>query len=748
MNAISMPRRPAAALALLGLLLLAAAPVAAQTASRLPAFAKELGQGDEKTYILADRAEYELDSGWVTFTGNVAIKYKGLELRSEQIRYNQKTGDAQAAGKVVLAGRDGSLWQGEKLDINLKEEAGKASKIDIYAKPFRILADQGTLAADKTYEIDNATLTTCTNDTDAFHYQVKTSRVRLRADHDVTAWGAVPYLFGVPFFYFPYYWKDLDTHYGFRFEPGYRSSWGPYLLSSYKMPLYRDKARDAYFDAKTSVDYRVDRGVAYGERLAWGAAEDAKGYLSAYYADDDEPPAGIEDPGRYRIRLNHAWNVADRDQILLNALYVSDDLFMENFFRDEHREMNQPDNYLTYTHLGDNYSAGVLGRVRLNDFYTQVERLPEAWFNLNSTELGESGVYVENATRAAYLNQEYDERYDPLPESYNVFRLDSDTQASMPLKFLGFLNVVPRAGYRATYYSKTIDSVVVATTTETVSTNEYGDVEYFTQTGTSRESHEAEADIRSLFELGTEVSFKAFGLWQDTPGNIWRHVSEPYADYTYIPEPNLVPDQLFQFDEVDELDKTHSVRLGLRNRWQIKPRGGLKTYERVYIDCFADVNLDPEADEESVESYNLDARYTPNTWLRFDLEGRYDVAEDQIDTAAIRLVAWHQIFSSDIEFRYRADDSSLLLANLTWHFNNAWSANVYERYEFETSQVEEVGSWLERRWDCIACRLYVSVEPGYDTLADGSTEEDDYKVSFLFWLTDFTPDNIREDGSR
>ena len=464
MKSIATPRRAAAALALLCCLLLASGGAAAQTASRLPSFAKELGEGDEKTYIVADRAEYELESGWVTFSGNVAIKYKGLELRSDNIRYNQKTGDAQAAGKVVLAGRDGSVWQGEKLDINLKDEAGKASKIDIYAKPFRVLADQGTLSADKTYDIRNATLTTCTNDTHAFHYMLHTRRVRLRGDRDVTAWGAVPHLFGVPFFYFPWYWKDLDTHYGFRFEPGYRSSWGPYLLSSYKMPLYRDKAIGAYFDAKTSVDYRVDRGFAYGERLGWGLGDEAAGYFSAYCADDEEPPVGIEDPERYRLRLNHAWNLSGRDQLLLNALYVSDDLFMENFFRDEYREMNQPDNYLAYTHLGDSYSAGVLGRVRLNDFYTQVERLPEAWFNLNSTEIGETGVYFENSTKASYLNKEFDERYDPLPESYDVFRFDSDSQATLPLKFFGFLNVTPRAGDRATYYSKTLDSVLVAST--------------------------------------------------------------------------------------------------------------------------------------------------------------------------------------------------------------------------------------------------------------------------------------------
>lgn len=707
-------------------------------------------RGDEKTYIIADHAEYELDSGWVTFSGHVAIRYQNLELRSDQIRYNQKTGDAQAKGKVILAGSDGSLWQGEALDINLKNEAGKVDHIDIYSKPFRVLADQGTLSTNKTYEIQNATLTTCTNETHRFHYQVKTKRVRFRPDRDITAWGAVPYLFGVPFFYFPYFWKDLNHHYGFRFEPGYRGSWGPFLLSSYKTPFYLDdnKERGRFFDSKTSVDYRHKRGFAYGERLGWGSKENAMGYFSAYYLEDEDLPNTVEDPERYRLRLNHSWNLTARDQLLLNALYVSDDLFMPNFFRDEHREMNQPDNYLSYTHIGDSYSAGLLGRIRLNDFYTQVERLPEAWFNLNPTELGESGIYIENNTQAALLNKEYDERYNPLPDPYKAFRADTATRLSVPLKFFGFLNVIPRAGYRATYYSKTLEQFLVTSTTETVSTNEYGDVETFVENNSTTGSREAGAEIRSLFELGTELSFKAYGLFEDREGNIWRHVAEPYANYTFIPEPNLRPAQLYQFDDIDELDKQHSVRLGLRNRWQVKPVGGKKAYQRIYIDLFADVNLDPESNQDRIESYNLDSRYTPNNWIRFDIEGRYLTALDDLDYAAFRLITWHQVFSSDFEFRYRPDDSSLLLADLTWHFNQSWSINAYERYEFETSQVEEVGTWLEHRWDCIAMRLYFSFEPGYGIQADGTQEKDDYKVSLLFWLTDFTPNHVTEDGHR
>lgn len=715
--------------------------------AKLPKLTTDFGTGSDKTEVMADKADYELDSGWVTFSGNVAIRYQGTELRAKQIRYNNKTGDAQAKEGVILAGSDGSIWHGDELEINIKKAAGKATGIDIFSKPFRIMAESGAITEDKTYLVNNAIVSTCTNAPGHFHYQLKARRLRVRPGDDITAWGVVPSLFGFPFFYFPYYWKDLSRHYGFRFEPGYQSSWGPYLLSSYKLPLYWNKKTQTFFDSKTSVDYRLKRGVAYGEKLTWRARDESKGWFSAYYLSDEDLPKSVEDPERYRLRLNHAWNVTERDQLLVQGIYASDDLFMKNFFEDEYRSMNQPDNYLSYTHLEDNYSYGMLGRVRLNDFYTQVERLPEAWFNLNSIELGESGIYIENATAASYLNKKFDERFVPLPENYDVFRFDTDTRVTRPFKCFGFLNIIPRAGYRATYYSKTLEKIVSTTSQTIITTNAYGTVETVDQTTSSTESVEADADMRSVLEFGTEISLKSYGLWQDTPGNIWRHVVEPYANYTYIPEPDLVPSQLYQFDEVDEIDRKNSVRLGVRNRWQIKPVGGVKTYERIYVDFYTDVNMDPQDDEDNIEFLYLDTKYRPNSWLRVDFDSVYDVDLSEVNTSSFRLVAWHQIFSTDFEYRYRVNESSLLLGSLTWHVNSEWSVNGFGRYELETSQVEEIGSWLERRYDCIAFRLYASVAPGYIN-AQGFGEEDDYKVSLLVWLTDFTPDRIRERDSR
>ncbi len=694
--------------------------------------------GKSQTDVMADRAEYDMKSAWTQLTGNVAIRHAGMELHADSVRYNSETGDADAFGNVSLTTPDGGVWRGESLKVNMFSHQGLTGAFDLYSKPFRLMAESGRMNTQKEYYLNNAVFTTCTNDVGRFHYHVSAERLCLRPDDELIVKGAVPYMFGVPFFYWPYFWKDLERHYGFRFEPGYSGDWGPFLLSAYKTPLYRNKAEKKYLDSKTSVDYRMERGFAYGEKLNWSSGDDWKGWFSAYYLKDDDLPWDVEDEERYRLRFNHSWNVTPRDQILAQALYVSDDRFMEEFFEEEFDKMNQPENYVSYTHIGDSYSAGLIARIRLNDFYTQVERLPEGWFNLNSTELGSSGFYVENSTTIGFLNMEFDKRtfeeeQDP---AYDIFRADSLTMINKPMKLMGFLSLVPRAGYRGTYFSKTLDKV------------EYDKV---TSNGVEKavEFVEGGSGFRNLFEAGMEISFKAFSTWQDFSGNTWRHVVEPYADYTYVPEPNLLPSDLYQFDDVDELGEMNSLRLGVRNRWQYKNNNdeNASVNELLYIDFFGDINLDPEDGEDSLDTLNLDLRYRPARWMRFTVEGEYDAQKSQISDASTRLTVWHKIFSADAEYRYLVDDSSLVSGQLTWNINPEWAVSMYGRYEYETSRVEEVGTWLQRRFDCIAYRLYVSYEPGY-TRSDGYEEESDLKLSLVCWLTAFQPDNIRELDNR
>ena len=711
---------------------------------------------DGETAFMADDAEHFLDgphAGWSVFKGHVAIRYKGLELRADEIRYHTETGDAEALGNVVLMGPDDEmLWTGDVLKVNLRERAGLAEGVDLYTRPFRVLADGAAFAApartNQVFEISNATLTTCTNDPGHFHYSLHARRARFRPNDDVTGWGVTPHLFGVPFFYYPYYWKDLSRHYGFRFQPGYSHSWGAFLLSTYKFPLIRNRERHEYVNSHTFADWRSARGWAFGEKVSWVFGKDeSHGYLTGYYMPKDKDPPDEIDPDqddRYRIRLSHYWNATDRDQVLLHGLYVSDVRVQKDFFRKEYREMTEPDNYAAYTHYGEAFSAGLTARARLNDFYEQVERLPEAWFTLNSQDLGGTGVYLDNETSLAFLRRRYPE--GSKKDDYDAFRADTELLLSYPAKFFRFLSVVPRAGWRGTYYDPTRETESVTELVSTVSTNVFGEVYTTTEEKTRTSVLDGDADFRSLFEFGAEVSTRAYGFWDGRDGARWRHVVEPYLNWTYVPEPNLRPHQLWQFDAIDRLDKGNTLRLGLRQRWQVRPQGQ-DPREPFYADIWTDLNLEPEEEEESLADFGWDLRYCPVTWMQFQAKGLYDNEQRAVNNAEFVLTAWHDVFRCDVEYRYRDDRNSLFSGYVTWFPNERWGFDLFGRYEFETDQVEEVGGWIQYSWDCFAVRLIGSVEPGYER-SDGTREEDDWRVSLTAWLTDFPPDSILEENNR
>ena len=334
-----------------------------------------------------------------------------------------------------------------------------------------------------------------------------------------------------------------------------------------------------------------------------------------------------------------------------------------------------------------------------------------------------------------------------IPDSYDAFRADTRFELTYPGKYLGWLSVVPRVAYRGTYWDKTRDRIETSTLEETTSTNELGEAVTTVTPKKSVRYEEGDAGFRSVFEAGAEVSTRAYGYWDAADGLEWRHVLEPYANYTFIPEPNLLRDELYQFDAVDRIAKTHSLRLGLRQRWQNRDPVEESIREPFYLDAWTDVDLDTEGEEESFADFGWDARYRPATWMEVRWKGLYDNNDGDLATTEVQLTAWHDVFKCDAIYRWRNDVNSYFDGGVTWNANEFWSFNVFGRYEFETSQVEEAGGWIQRSWDCIAIRLIGSVEPGYTNEA-GLREEDDWHLTVTGWLTDFVPRSILEENAR
>ncbi len=749
-------------LALLLGLALALPPAANAADNPFSKVQQSFGAGTNRVDLLADRAEYDWDSNWVDFYGNVQIQCNGNVLKGDHVRFNTKTQAAEAQGRVTLLGANGESWTGDSLAVDMKDPKSpkmrnvRGGNMTAYYDPYRLEAKSGGIR-NGAYYADEVVFTTCTNAPGSRHYEFHARDVTIVPDDDLTAHGAVPYLFGVPFFYWPYFWKDLHNHYGFRFEPGYRSRWGLYLLTTYKTRLWRFDDEN-WGDSRTQFDMRSKRGFALGEQLNWYDTDVGDGWFSIYGLKDEYKEKkllrdGITDTDRYRIRLNHDLVLTDADRILVQGLYVSDHRVMHDFFEDEYEEMPQPENYVNYTHTADAYNFGVEADFRLNEFYTQVERLPEVWFNVNQREVAESGFYYESENSADFLQKRYNE--DAIPNAkdieYDAGRFDTYHTLSYPLKVAGFLSVVPSASWRGTYYSKTKSAYVEDVARTVTATNELDVVYTYTETNSVTHIVEEGADFRNVVELGLELSFKSYGMWLAEDNTPWRHIIEPYAEYTYIPEPNVLPADLYQFDEIDEIDFTHTVRLGVRNRWQCKdpvagPDGAIrrtKVREFAFVDAYADIRIEPEDDEDALAALHLDTTFRPTSWLRLKNELTYDPDASEISRDSALVQITHDRVRSSLEYVYRADASSLLMGEISWLATHKWQLALFGRYDFEASLAEKFGGYVQMNYDCISIRVMGSVYPGY-TRTDGVEEEDDYRITFSIWEVRFPPNNVNK----
>lgn len=691
------------------------------------------GDGEETPVdVQADEMEYEAEQKLMTARGHVVVTRGKDVLKADYMTVRTDTQDAHAVGNVVF-NREGNLWKGDEMSYNFKTRIGDFGQFNASLPPFYVSAKDSKRTSPDEYILHNATITTCEGDRPDVYIKAREARVIKQST--IVARGVVFYVGGVPIFYVPKWTRNIkDDKSDMDFVPGYSSRAGAYLLTAYNYHM------ECGVTASTHLDYRAKRGVGVGEDLSWGDPKlDYRGELKTYYANDKSPMEkrdegeqedleGLVDSDRYRIRLSDVHNLSVRDYAVTELNYLSDPAIIEDFFDDEYRDNAQPENRVTLVHSADKFTAGLEFNKRLNDFYDNVNRLPEATFNVPRMQLGESPFYYESQNAASFLEKEFAEKSDE--DSYDAFRVDSAHKVFYPTKHLGFLNVIPRAGYRGTYYSKTYEYTTV---TNLVTVTDTNGVKSTTNEVVSL-ADDLGADLRNLYELGFETSFKSFGVlnndWLSRDDQGLRHVVEPYMDYTYIPEPNLTPDQLPQFDDVDTLDERNDVLLGVRNKFQTKRKGAV--HDLVDFNVWSTYYVEkPEGTSNEFSDVYFKTELRLVDWLPIDFKGAYDQYEGTVDEFDTQVaVIWPDQTRLALDYRYADDSYDQLASELTLFPSRTWSLNVYNRYSFETELIEEQSYFVQHNGRCVGWGI------GYKKI------DTDFQIWFRFWLTALPKSNV------
>lgn len=683
--------------------------------------------------VTADQLEYEADAKLLTGRGNVVVRYGFDELRADYISVRTDTQDAHARGNVVFT-RGGSVWRGEEIRYNFKTQQGDFGEFKAYTDPYYITAKESKRSGPDTFILRNATITTC--DGPNPEYVIRAREARIEKNEKVIAKGVTFYLGGVPIFYVPRWSRqfggdktDIDL------MPGYSSRMGPYLLTAYNYRL------NDVFKASTRLDVRAKRGVAFGQDVEWGDERaDFYGIARAYYLHDKSPLENrsddeiaefgdLIDKDRYRLRLADVRRISSRDTLITELNYVSDPGILEDFFNREFRDRVQPENRVSLVHREDQFTAGLQVNKRLNDFYDNVDRVPEAFLTVPRLSLGASPFYYESENTASRLERVFPKKSDGL--DYDTTRLDSRHMFYYPTRHFGFLNVIPRGGYRLTYYSRTYEENV---RTNIISTVDTGGLARITNE-VVRTLNDKGSELRHVFELGFETSFKAFGVWHNDPlvtgpeDRGLRHVVEPYARHTYIPEPNVLPADLPQFDDVDRMGERHDVLLGVRNKFQTKRRGHI--HNLVDADVWTSYRIKKDEGMEDFSEIGFDVNTAVLERWRADFDGAFDPYETELTRLNTQ---WAFLLPEDsrltLEYRYQKTRRDQVAAELALFPNQRWSFTTYGRYSFDDSELQEHSYFVQHRGRCIGTGVGLR------------QVQDDFQVWLQLWLIAFPKSSL------
>ncbi|MBA3830690.1 MAG: LPS assembly protein LptD [Chthoniobacterales bacterium] len=682
-------------------------------AARL-AFAQELTGPGSLPVEINSTGQTTYENGLATARDNVAIHFGDTDLYSDFAQYDSAKRELLLKGNVRIY-RGISLYLGEEATYSLDTKAIQAHNMRSGTYPYLVSGRTIDSTSDAEYKIKNGTFTT--DDRAHPDFQLKATGVRIYPDDRVILRNVTFYVGKVPIFWWPYVYQPLDQEFSYAIAPAYLSSWGPSLLGKITFPI-GEKISTTF-----RLDYRTERGAAIGldSEIHYGKNDKSKAKITTYYLQDQNPelnrtslPRGGIPADRYRLSVQSRTKITDNLEATTDINKLSDAVLLQDFFPSEFRINPQPDNNVALTLTGDNYALTGYARYQVNSFFENTERLPEIDLDLKRQPLFGGPIFYEGETSAAELNRNFPT--GSIFEDYSVFRIDTFHQLTYPNTYFGWLAVVPRIGFRETYYSQTRDlgKTIFPTTTPDPLAPEFP-IANPTIDPTLNPLFLGGETFRTVFNAGLEASFKVSRAWEQVQTQVLgldglRHIIQPYGNFSYVSNPTADPLSILQFDRfqpstklkpidfpqytsIDSLDNWTIARVGVRNRLQTR-RDDL-TVSWLELDTYFDVNIDNPFDRTQFSNVFNKLTFTPVPWATLVIDSQLPLLDKgftEVDTsirfqptANTQLTVGHRYLNNNPFFL----DSSLYTIGGYYRINDNWGVGALEQYEATTKILEQ-----------------------------------------------------------
>ena len=659
---------------------------------------------------ITSTGETTYENGLATARDNVAIHIGNTDIYADYAQYNSATHEVELKGHVRIY-RDISLYVTEHGFYNTETKKIRAVNGRTESEPYFLSGRDVSSISDTGYLIRNGTFTTQDSARPDFHLHAR--KIRIYEKDRVIMQYVTAYVGNVPVFWWPYLYESLSESFSFTISPAYLSSWGPTLLTQVTFPI-TDNIR-----GHLRLDYFGRRGAAIGfdPIIDYGKDQNSQARLKTFYIDDQNPDinqtAEVRQnvpASRYRLSLEDRTNFTDDIYGIANLTKLSDPHLMEDFYQGEFRIDPVPDNVIAVTKTNPFYTITAIERFQANDFFTTTERQPEVVLDIKRHALFGGPIFYEGETGFANLRLQFPEGSGF--KNYGTDRFDTFHQLTFPNTYFGWLSIVPRVGYRGTYYGKTWD--LGSTVFVPPSDPEVPD--FILPPPTHANPIKFDGDtFRSVFDTGAEASFKISRKWEDVQSRALgldglMHVIQPFTDFSYVKEDGPNPLSILQFDRFEPSTQLRAIdfpqfttidsiadwtvwRVGVRNRLETRRDDATITWFE--LDTFFDVNFDNPYDRTDYSNLVNNIRFTPLPWVSFSVNSQvpaFAKGFTEVNTLAnvqplsnLQLTVGHRYLNDNPFFQ----NSSLFLVGGYYRINDNWGIGAQEQYEATTSTLEE-----------------------------------------------------------
>ncbi|MFM9958670.1 MAG: LPS assembly protein LptD [Phycisphaerales bacterium] len=497
------------------------------------------------------------------------------------------------------------------------------------------------------------------------------------------------------------------------------------------------------------LDWYISRGVGIGTDLRW-TRPDMDGSLLAYYLNDqgkDHLSSGADrDPpqeNRGIFAADNIWKLDEHWTLFAEGTYISDEAFVDSFFRREAQTRREFTNSLYLRRLEDNEAITAEIRGTFNDFISnqylltsqgyQVQKLPDfAYHRVGEDLFGGLLSYTADARFSAtslvfdsptLADHGYDTRerslagFGLLPtdrlsrvlessglDEDTVTRFDTRHDIEAPLS-VGPVNVTPFAVGRFTAYDTSFDRF-----------NDAGGAG--NEEGVERERLWGAAGVRAATSLNrVDSSVESDVL--DLHGI--RHIITPSLT-AWSSGTNVEQSDLPVYDEgVESLADGTTVRAGIENVWQThRPgtapgaQGTLRSVDWLrlntdYVWSSGDVDretpfgrfIEARPERSSLgEFITADAIMQLTDAVALTGDVLFDVEEGSTSrTAAGTIIDHGDGFSTFVEYRSLDQLSSKNIDfGARYELTRKYAATIQSVYDLDAEEFQSVGGRLTRRF--------------------------------------------------